>query len=156
MLVAPSSRLNLLPMLLILPLLAVPMAASAQDNSTNSPAKTASGSLEHSHGQWRSSKMVGAAVYNDESNKIGTIDDMLIGSDGQVSNVVISLGGFLGVDSKNVEVPFSKLKFEPSQSNSATKTTSSVAAGNANDQDYSIVLPDVSKSALSSMTAFDF
>ena len=68
-----------------------------------------------SHNAWRSTKLDGATIYNDQGNNIGTIDDMLLDSQGKVSNVVLSVGGFLGMGSRYVEVPFSKLKFEPSK-----------------------------------------
>lgn len=48
------------------------------------------------------------------------------------------MGGFLGGNSKYVEVPFSKLKFEPSEGNPANGGTT--PATSANDHDYSIVL----------------
>jgi len=88
--------------------------------STSSGGSAPSGSLEMSHGKWRSSELVGATVYNDEGKSIGTISDLLIGSDGQVSQAILSVGGFLGIGSKLVAEPFSKLKFVPSD-NGGTK-----------------------------------
>jgi sporulation protein YlmC with PRC-barrel domain len=58
----------------------------------------------------RASKVVGASVYNDQNQKIGSVDDVLIGSNDGVSGVVLSVGGFLGMDSKLVEVPYSKIQ----------------------------------------------
>ena len=144
--------------LMALPLLA---GVSATADAAANGAMTANGSLDKSHGDWRSSKLVGATVYNSQGNSIGTIDDMLLGSNGNVSNVTVSVGGFLGVDSKIVEVPFSKLKFEPSKSNSnsgggSDNAVNTVAPGNADGQDYSVVLPNVSKSALNSMSGFTY
>ena len=119
--------------------------ASAQTTSP-APAATAAkadGSLQQSHSAWRSTKLDGATVYNEQGTSIGTIDDMLLDSAGHVSNVVLSVGGFLGMGSKYVEVPFGKLKFEPSK-------------GNTDNHDYSIVLPDVTKDSLKAMTAFSY
>ena len=58
----------------------------------------------------RASKIVGASVYNDQNEKIGSVDDVLIGSNDGVSGVVLSVGGFLGIDSKLVEVPYSQIQ----------------------------------------------
>jgi sporulation protein YlmC with PRC-barrel domain len=58
----------------------------------------------------RASKVVGASVYNEQNQKIGSVDDMLIGSNDGVSGVVLSVGGFLGIDSKLVEVPYSQIQ----------------------------------------------
>jgi sporulation protein YlmC with PRC-barrel domain len=79
--------------------------------------KAPEGGLTKTHGDWRASGLVGATVYNDQGDSIGTVNDMLVGSDGTVSNTVISVGGFLGIGTKYVEVPFKNLKLVPSKSN---------------------------------------
>ena len=102
--------------------------------------KAPNGSLEKTKGDWRGSELVGATVYNEQGNSVGTISDLLVGSDGSVSNAILSVGGFLGVGSKLVEVPFKNLKFVPSQSNpasgskEATASSAPAAAGSANPQ----------------------
>ena len=51
--------------------------------------------------QVRASKVVGASVYNDQNQSVGSIDDMLMGDrDHKAATVVISVGGFLGMGSK--------------------------------------------------------
>jgi len=63
--------------------------------------------------QVRSSKVVGASVYNDQNQSVGSIDDVLMSdNDHKVDTVVISVGGFLGMGSKLVSVPFDQLKIE--------------------------------------------
>ena len=69
------------------------------------------------HDEWRASGLVGATVYNDQGNSIGTVSDLLVSSDGSVQNAVLSVGGFLGIGSKLVEVPFNTIKFAPSALN---------------------------------------
>ena len=39
-------------------------------------------------------------VYDPSNNKVGEIVDVLVDKSGQVSAVIISVGGFLGMDSK--------------------------------------------------------
>jgi sporulation protein YlmC with PRC-barrel domain len=60
----------------------------------------------------RTSKVVGATVYNDQDQSIGKIDDILVSRDDKTSTAVISVGGFLGVGSKLVAVPYDQLKVE--------------------------------------------
>jgi sporulation protein YlmC with PRC-barrel domain len=85
----------------IVPLAARPTAAAgAADNST----------YVTSGQRVRSSKVVGAAAYNDQSEKIGSVDDVLISPTKEVSGVVLSVGGFLGIASKLVEVPYGEIK----------------------------------------------
>ncbi len=63
--------------------------------------------------QVRVSKVVGASVYNDQNQSIGTIDDVLMRDDSHKNDmVVLSVGGFLGMGSKLVSVPFDQLKIE--------------------------------------------
>ena len=82
--------------------------------------KAPNGGLMKTHDDWRASGLVGATVYNDQGNSIGAVSDVLVSSDGSVQNVVISVGGFLGIGSKLVEVPFNTIKFAPSASNPAS------------------------------------
>ncbi len=58
---------------------------------------------------WRTSKLIGADVYGLDNAKIGDINDVLIGSNGNVQAVVVGVGGFLGVGEKNVAIPFDAL-----------------------------------------------
>ncbi len=78
------------------------------------------GGLLKTRSDWRASGLVGATVYNDQGNSIGTIDNLLVASDGSVQNVIISVGGFLGIGSKLVKVPFKNIKFVPSKVNPAS------------------------------------
>jgi sporulation protein YlmC with PRC-barrel domain len=45
-------------------------------------------------------------VYDSSNNKIGEIADVLVNKSGQVTAVILSVGGFLGMDTKDVAVPF--------------------------------------------------
>jgi sporulation protein YlmC with PRC-barrel domain len=46
-------------------------------------------------------------VYDPSNNKIGEIEDVLVDKSGKVSAVIIAVGGFLGMDKKDVAAPFS-------------------------------------------------
>jgi hypothetical protein len=59
--------------------------------------------------EWRGSKVIGASVYGPDNSSIGEINDVIIGSDGQIKAAVIGVGGFLGVGQKDVAVPFQEL-----------------------------------------------
>ena len=58
----------------------------------------------------RTSKIVGAKVYNDANENIGSVEDILLKADGSMDEVVLSVGGFLGIGDKYVAVPYSDLK----------------------------------------------
>jgi hypothetical protein len=61
---------------------------------------------------FRSSKLVGAPVVNDADQSIGKIDDLLVGRGDKVLYAVVSVGGFLGVGSKLIAVPYSALRID--------------------------------------------
>ena len=45
-------------------------------------------------------------VYDPSDNKIGAIDDVLISKGGNVTALIIGVGGFLGMGEKDVAIPF--------------------------------------------------
>jgi sporulation protein YlmC with PRC-barrel domain len=61
-------------------------------------------SLPTSH--WLASNIYKANVYDPSENKIGDVSDLIIDSDGNVTAAVISVGGFLGVGQKDVEIHY--------------------------------------------------
>jgi len=68
---------------------------------------------------WRGSKLIGAIVYGPDNASIGSINEVLIGNDGQVRAVVIGVGGFLGVGEKNVGMPLDALNITRKPDSSA-------------------------------------
>jgi sporulation protein YlmC with PRC-barrel domain len=110
-------------------------AVTPNESATTNPAPGAPaggthdlrGTLQKTHGAWRSSKLVGATVYNDSGQSIGTVDDLLVGDDGKISQAVVSVGGFLGIGSKLVALPYDQLKFEPSTTGNGNNNNTSGA-----------------------------
>ena len=78
------------------------------DRANMAPATASDSSFQ---GDWRTSKVVGLNVYNDNNESIGSINDLLTDKAGNIKAAVISVGGFLGVGAHLVAVPFEKLKF---------------------------------------------
>ena len=59
---------------------------------------------------YRTSKVVGSTVVNEANETVGTIDDLIVTPTEKVPFAVLSVGGFLGMGSKYVVVPFSSLQ----------------------------------------------
>jgi sporulation protein YlmC with PRC-barrel domain len=97
---------------------------SAQTTSNKTAADSAVSS--HREGAWRASKLVGVNVYNDANEKIGDINDVILDKAGKVENVILGVGGFLGMDEHYVAVAYDKLKWsnEPPRSTTASTATS--------------------------------
>ena len=86
-----------------------PTATTERANTmTPAPATASDSSFQ---GDWRTSKVVGLNVYNSDNQSIGSINDLLTDKSGNIKAAVISVGGFLGVGSHLVAVPFDKVKF---------------------------------------------
>jgi sporulation protein YlmC with PRC-barrel domain len=49
-------------------------------------------------------------VYDAHDNKIGDVSDVLLDKNGQVTAVILGVGGFLGVGEKDVAVPFNSVR----------------------------------------------
>jgi len=95
------------------------VAAFAQNATTD---RSNVNTAVHKEGQWRSSKLIGVNVYNDNNEKIGDINELIIDKSGKVDNVVLGVGGFLGMGEHYVAVPMEKLKWvnEPVRTSSTT------------------------------------
>ena len=59
---------------------------------------------------YRASKVIGSSVMNEENEVIGKIDDLLVSLDGKEPYAVLSIGGFLGMGTHLVAVPYETLK----------------------------------------------
>jgi PRC-barrel domain len=83
---------------------------------------------------YRGSKMIGSSVVNETNQTVGTLDDMIITPGGQAPYVILSVGGFLGLGTKYVALPFTSLKIV----------------------DKKLVLPGGTKDALTSLPDFKY
>jgi sporulation protein YlmC with PRC-barrel domain len=95
-----------------------------------SPAPAAQSTAPKAHGEmWRSSKLIGLNVYNDQNEKLGDISEVLLDKSGKVDGVVIGVGGFLGMGQHDIMVEMTKLKFvdEPVRTSSTTTSTTGSA-----------------------------
>lgn len=83
---------------------------------------------------YRTSKVVGSTVVNEANENIGTIDDLIVTPSEKVPFAVLSVGGFLGMGSKLVVVPYSSLQV----------------------RDKKMVLPGATKESLKSLPEFKY
>jgi sporulation protein YlmC with PRC-barrel domain len=100
-------------------------AASAQTTTTTKA--DATNAAMHREGEWRGSKLVGVNVYNEANEKIGDINELILDKSGKVTNVILAVGGFLGMGEHYVAVNYDKLKWvnEPVRSTSASTASDS-------------------------------
>ena len=60
------------------------------------------------------SNLIGETVYNgtgDDAEKIGDVNDLVLGKEGNVESIIIGVGGFLGIGEKDVAMDYTKIKW---------------------------------------------
>ncbi|MDB5600745.1 MAG: PRC-barrel protein [Xanthobacteraceae bacterium] len=84
-------------------------------------------------GHWRASKMMGLDIYNEQNEKLGDVNEILLDSTGKVAGYVIGVGGFLGMGEHDILVEPSKIKFvnEPARTAAASPAADNAATANA-------------------------
>jgi len=92
-------------------------AAVAQTGGTD-PARAASEAesprvlMQQEGSQRMTGELIGLGVFNPQGETVGKISHLVIEPDRRVSGVVLSVGGFLGLGSKAVAVPWEAIQFE--------------------------------------------
>jgi sporulation protein YlmC with PRC-barrel domain len=84
---------------------------------------------------WSVTKQIlGQNVYNEQNQRVGKIDDLIIAPDTAVSFVIVGAGGFVGLGRHDVAVPVTQLK----------------------QQDGKFVLPGATKEAIKALPKFEY
>lgn len=85
------------------------LAASAQTSNPGTPTQFVT---KQPSGEWLAHVFFGAAVHSASGDVLGDVNDLVFTPAGQISTVVLGVGGVLGMGEKNVAVPFSTLSFK--------------------------------------------
>lgn len=101
--------------------LAVPVSAQQSNPPPNAPARAAPAAASM-NGQWRASKLIGVDVYNQQNEKLGEINELIVDHSGRVAGAVIGVGGFLGMGERNILVAMDKLQFRDNDRRGTTGT----------------------------------
>jgi len=76
----------------------------------------------------RSSKLIGAPVFNDEGQTIGSIVDILVKNQAAEPTAILSVGDFVGGGAKLVAVPLSHVKIDSGKASMAGVTRQMLAS----------------------------
>lgn len=79
-------------------------------------------------------QILGQSVYNEQKQRVGKIDDLIVAPDTSVSFAIIGAGGFVGLGRHDVAIPISQLK----------------------QQDGKFVLPGATKEAIKALPKFEY
>lgn len=77
---------------------------------------------------YRASKIDGAPVFDHSQHKIGTIDDLIISPNNPIPYAILSVGGFLGMGTHLVAVPWNSLQIVNRQMRLPDATKESLTA----------------------------
>jgi len=94
---------------LIISLTSILPAPAQQSSATSADPKVTVSSVRLENGI-RASKIIGATVYNEQNEQVGTVSDLFLSKQNQVAMAVVSVGSFLGIGGKLVSVPFDKIQ----------------------------------------------
>jgi len=83
----------------------------------------------------RGSEIIGTSVLNNSGDTIGKVDDLILTMDGKGPVAVLSVGGFLGVGSRLITVPYDSFKIST---------------------DDKITFPNATKESLNAMPEFHY
>lgn len=60
---------------------------------------------------WRSSKLIGVKIYNEQNERLGDINEIILDPAGKVMGYIVGVGGFLGMGEHDILVDPAKIKF---------------------------------------------
>jgi sporulation protein YlmC with PRC-barrel domain len=95
----------------VLALAAAPLTGPALAQGGGSSGATMLFVAQQPADEWLARVFIGQAVYNAAGETIGDVNDLVFNRKGQISTVVVGVGGFLSIGEKGVGVPYSKLTF---------------------------------------------
>lgn len=114
-----------------------PTSPDARPSAAAPAERTVSTGDFNAKGDMGASALIGTKVRNANKESIGKVDEIYLDKDAKVTVVVVSVGGFLGVGSKDVGVQWSDLTF--GQEDTSVVLTTSLT------KDALMALPDYTK-----------
>jgi len=84
-------------------------------------------------GKWRASKLMGVDIYGPDNKKIGDVTEVVFDKMGKIELVTVGVGGFLGIGSKDVAIPFDQVQWseEPMAAAAPAPAAGTSAGGTA-------------------------
>ena len=137
--------------LLMAPAAAQTPPVAPGDAATNTIITVPSGALQRVQNAWRGRRLIGTPVFGDNGEQLAVVSDLLITDSGVVEKVVLSVT----LRRRLVAVPFSQLRFVPSQRigihTGRRGTLPTAAAG-----PFGIMLPGTTRDTLAALETFRF
>lgn len=95
------------------PAITTPTPGETTAPRPSASASTSSATMSSDH--QRADKIIGMDLRNTQDQDLGKIKDLLVGADGKITQVVLSVGGFLGIGDKLVAVDWNQVQIDPAR-----------------------------------------
>ena len=128
------------------------LGAVGQGDSAATTITVPAGSLQRVQNSWRGRRLIGTPVFSDNGEQIAIVNDLLVSDDGMVGRVVLAVT----LRRQLVTVPFSQLRFVPSQRIGTHAGRRRSRFASAAFGPFGIMLPGASRTSLASMETFRF
>ncbi|WP_332699780.1 PRC-barrel domain-containing protein [Bosea sp. (in: a-proteobacteria)] len=86
------------------PVTTAPAAPAPAAETAKAPENNLAG-----QGKWRASKLMGVDIYGPDNKKVGDVTEVVFDKTGKIELVTVGVGGFLGIGSKDVAIPFDQV-----------------------------------------------
>ena len=84
--------------------------AMAATTDLTAPAKMMDGYTTIANMDVTAEELTGVEVYGTDDSRVGEIGDLVVGSDGMITEVIVDVGGFLGMGEKPVALAFNSVQ----------------------------------------------
>ena len=88
--------------------------ADTYGSYANRPTKDFAGTIT---GNYSADSLVGRNIVDTNNASVGEVNDLLMGSDGNIQNVLVDVGGFLGIGARTVSINLDDLKVHEGDEN---------------------------------------
>jgi sporulation protein YlmC with PRC-barrel domain len=108
-----------------------PAATAPAQTTVTTPAQMGAPAplFEMKPGQWRATRLTGLTVYDPRNERIGDVNELIIGRDGRVAAIVVGIGGFLGIGEHNAAIPFEQVQWVEEARDRAVAGTAGAPVG---------------------------
>ena len=89
---------------------APPPAATQQKTQPTPDAQRSAQPAREAKGDWSAKDLMDSSIYNAQGERVGEVNDIIIGQDGKVMSYVVGVGGFLGIGEKEVALSPDKVQ----------------------------------------------
>lgn len=118
-----------------------PVAPAATEKTSPPPTNLAG------QGKWRTSKLIGVDIYGPDDKKVGDVTEVIVDKTGKVQMVTVGVGGFLGIGSKDVAIPFEQVNWSDQPITPPAPAPAPAATGSGSSAGTSGAMPSTPPAA---------